>query len=219
MGERTGFLYPFLEDPSVEHPPDDPEALLADLARSAASKWEESGALRRAVCSANEDEVRGAAGAVARRLASGARVFAFGNGGSSADADAFVAGCRAIRPHPVPALSLCADPAVLTALANDVGSDVIFTRQLGAHARPGDVAVAFSTSGGSPNLLEAFAHCRRHGVLTIGLTGHDGPRLGPSVDHRFVVQATSIHRIQEAQTALATRLTAAISTAMAEGAA
>lgn len=214
MGERTGFLYPFLE-----HPADDPEVLLADLARSAASKWEESGALRRAFCSANEDEVRGAAGAVAARLASGARVFAFGNGGSSADADAFVGGCRAIRPHPVPALSLCADPAVLTALANDVGSDVIFTRQLVAHARPGDVAVAFSTSGGSPNLLEAFAHCRRHGVLTIGFTGHDGPRLGPSVDHRFVVRATSIHRIQEAQTALATRLTAAIATAMAEGAA
>ncbi len=214
MGERTGFLYPFLE-----HPADDPEVLLADLTRSAAAKWEESGALRRVVCSANADGVRDAAGEVAGRLASGARVFAFGNGGSSADADAFVARCRAARPHPVPALSLCADPAVLTALANDVGSDVIFTRQLAAHARPGDVAVAFSTSGGSPNLLDAFAHCRRHGVLTIGFTGHDGPRLGPSVDHRFVVQATSIHRIQEAQTALATRLTAAIATAMAEGAA
>lgn len=219
MGERTGFLYPFLEDPSDEHPADDPEVLLADLARSAASKWEESSALRRSVCTANEDGVADAARDVAARLASGARVFSFGNGGSSADADAFVAGCRAVRPHPVPALSLCADPAVLTALANDVGSEVIFTRQLAAHARAGDVAVAFSTSGGSPNLLEAFAQCCRNGVLTIGFTGHDGPRLGPTVDHRFVVEATSIHRIQEAQTALATRLTAAIATAMAEEAA
>lgn len=210
MAERTGFLYPFLDEEVV-----DPSALLADLTRSAAAKWSESVALRHRACTDHAGEIERAASAVSARVRHGGRLWAFGNGGSAADAAAFVERCRRARPHPLPALSLAADTAVLTALANDIGTEAIFTRQLEACAREGDVAVAFSTSGGSANLLAAIGHCRRVGILVLGLTGDGGVRLGDGVDHRFVVGSPSVHRIQEAQTALSIELVAAIARAVA----
>ena len=94
---------------------------------------------------------------------------------------------------------------MVTALSNDVGFEVVFARQLAAFARPGDVAVGLSTSGGSANVLAAFAEARRLGLVTVGFAGYDGGRMAEAaaagaIDHLFVVPSASVHRIQEAQT-------------------
>ena len=142
---------------------------------------------------------------MAARFEAGGRLFAFGNGGSSTDA----AGVVALFSHPpigrpLPARSLVADHAVLTALANDVGFELVFSRQLIATARPGDIALGLSTSGGSVNLLRAFAEARRLGLLTVGLAGYDGGSMAAAgtIDHCLVVRSDSVHRIQETQSAV-----------------
>lgn len=206
--EATDFLYPFIE--REEH---DATALLADLARSAEGKWRQSTELRRATLEAASGQLAAAAAAMAERFAAGGQLFAFGNGGSATDADSFTRLCT--RPpwgDPVPARSLAFDQAVLTALANDIGFDVVFSRQLIAYGRAGDIAVGFSTSGNSDNLLMAFAEGRRRGMLTVGLAGYDGGRMGTSadVDHCIVVRSDSVHRIQESQAAVAAALWGAV---------
>jgi D-sedoheptulose 7-phosphate isomerase len=142
---------------------------------------------------------------MAERFVAGGRLFVFGNGGSSTDA----AGAVALFTHPpsgpaMPARSLVADHAVLTALANDVGFELVFSRQLASAARPEDVAMGLSTSGSSANLLRAFAEARRLGLLTVGVAGYDGGTMAASgtVDHCLVVRSDSVHRIQEAQSAV-----------------
>ncbi len=199
--EPTGFLYPF-----IEREESDPVPLLADLARSAAAKWEQSTQLRSATLAALDGQLRAAAADMAERIAAGGQIFAFGNGGSSTDADAFAQLCtRPPSGAPVPARSLAWDQAVLTALANDIGFDVVFSRQLIAYGRPGDVAIGFSTSGNSDNLLMAFEEAMRRQMLTVGLSGYDGGRMGASdaVRHCLVVRSDSVHRIQESQAAVA----------------
>jgi D-sedoheptulose 7-phosphate isomerase len=93
------------------------------------------------------------------------------------------------------------DAATLTALANDIGTDAIFLRQLIAHGRPQDIAVAISTSGGSANVIAALADARARGLLTIGLLGYDGGEIlrRRLVDHAIVVPSDQIPRVQEAQ--------------------
>jgi D-sedoheptulose 7-phosphate isomerase len=100
------------------------------------------------------------------------------------------------------------DTAVITALSNDVGFDIVFARQLAAQARSGDILVGLSTSGNSRNLLQAFEQARRQGLMTVGLAGGRGGKMAESdcIDHLFVVPSDSIHRIQEAQTTLYHRL-------------
>ena len=92
----------------------------------------------------------------------------------------------------------------MTALSNDVGFDVVFARQVAALARPGDVAIGLSTSGGSRNVLAALEEAARRGVTTVGLCGYDGGPMAElaSVDHLFVVPSPSVHRVQEAQTTI-----------------
>src|SRR5581483_5320108 len=106
--------------------------------------------------------------------------------------------------RPLPARSLVEDQSVLTALANDVGYELVFARQVIAHGRPSDVVLAVSTSGGSANVLAGLAEARRRGLLTVGLCGYDGGAMvaGGSVDHCLVVRSDSVHRIQEAQDAV-----------------
>ncbi|MDP9386581.1 MAG: SIS domain-containing protein [Actinomycetota bacterium] len=208
--EATDFLYPFIEQ--EEH---DATTLLADLARSAEAKWRQSTALRTATLAATDAQVRTVAAAMAERFAAGGQLFAFGNGGSATDADAFTRLCtQPPSGDPVPARSLAFDQAVLTALSNDIGFDVVFSRQLIAYARSGDIAVGFSTSGNSDNLLMAFAEAKRRGMLTVGLAGYDGGRMGASddVDHCIVVRSDSVHRIQESQAAVAAALWGAMQT-------
>ncbi|HEX2437345.1 MAG TPA: SIS domain-containing protein [Methylomirabilota bacterium] len=193
-------LYPFLTAT-----PRDPDALLQDVRRSTQAKAREIVALRERLRVELADALRSAAVRLAEAVAAGGRVFAFGNGGSATDAQA-VAALFACPPRgrPVPALALPADVATVTALANDVGFDVVYARQLAALAAPGDVAVALSTSGSSGNVIRALEEARRRGILTIGLAGYDGGRMAESglVDHLLVVPSTSVHRIQEAQTTI-----------------
>jgi D-sedoheptulose 7-phosphate isomerase len=195
-------LYPFLEPARG-----DPAAVLADVTRSTAEKIEEIGRLRAAVAEAEAARIAACGMAMAERFASGGRLHTFGNGGSSTDAAAlaalFVAPGAGYRP--LPAVSLTDDVATLTALANDVGFEVVFARQLAAAARPADVALGLSTSGGSANVLRGFTAARERGLLTVGLAGYSGGPMAEAaargeIDHLFVMPSASVHRIQEAQT-------------------
>ena len=203
----TDFLYPFLDE--QEH---DPHALLEDLARSAAAKATASARLREQTLSLLRDDVARAGDAMAERFARGGQLFTFGNGGSAADAagvaDLFV---RPPAGAALPARALC-DEAVLTALGNDVGFDLVFARQLIAHARPTDIALAISTSGNSQNLVAAAAEAHRLGLLTVGVAGYDGGSMAapPHFDHCLVVRADSVHRIQETQAAVLVALWSAV---------
>jgi D-sedoheptulose 7-phosphate isomerase len=195
-------LYPFLEPARG-----DPAAVLADVTRSTAEKIEEIGRLRAAVAETEATRIAACATAMAERIAAGGRLFTFGNGGSSTDAAALAALFVAPGPghRPLPAVSLTDDVATLTALANDVGFELVFARQLAAAARPSDVALGLSTSGGSANVLRGFAAARERGLLTIGLAGYSGGPMAEAaargeIDHLFVMPSASVHRIQEAQT-------------------
>lgn len=207
-GEPTDFLYPFIAARA-----EDPATLLADLAESARAKARESLALRRTAVRDNRDLIMTAAAEMARRFAAGGRLFTFGNGGSCTDA-ANLAALFARPPTgiPLPAWTLADDPAVLTALANDVGYPLVFARQLIARAGPGDIAVALSTSGGSPNLIAALTEAHRLGLYTIGVAGYAGGAFAdnPDVHSCVVVRSQSVHRIQEAQAYLGYRLWLAV---------
>jgi D-sedoheptulose 7-phosphate isomerase len=196
-------LYPFLYDGGGNAVAD----VLAEVRRSKSDKAAEIVALRQRIGTDYADRLDACAAALAGSFRAGGRMFTFGNGGSSSDAQAVAqlfldpgAGAR-----PLPAVALTTDVAVVTALSNDVGFEVVFARQLAAFARPGDVAVGLSTSGGSANVLAAFAEARRLGLVTVGFAGYDGGRMAEAaaagaIDHLFVVPSASVHRIQEAQT-------------------
>jgi len=135
----------------------------------------------------------------------GGKVLTFGNGGSAADAQHFAAELvgRFERDRcALPALALTVNASDLTAIGNDFGFDDVFSRQLEAHARPGDVVVAITTSGNSRNVLKATAVARRLKLATIGLTGAGGGRLRASVDVCVRVPSKNIARIQEAHGAI-----------------
>jgi D-sedoheptulose 7-phosphate isomerase len=206
--EPTSFLYPFID--AEER---DATQLLADLAVSARAKIAESYRVRTTALQDCKSIMEAAAADMADRFAAGGRLFTFGNGGSATDADATVA----LFQHPpagrpLPALSLVEDRAVLTALANDVGYELVFSRQIIAHARPGDIAIGFSTSGGSVNVVRAFEEASRRHLLTVGLCGYDGGAMASSaaLDHCLIVRSDSVHRIQEAQDAVTLALWQAV---------
>jgi D-sedoheptulose 7-phosphate isomerase len=213
MPETTDFLYPFIEGDET-----DAETLLEDLARSATAKWRQSSNLRDATLSQVEAMLQTTAVAMAERFAAGGRLFTFGNGGSATDAEA-VAHLYTEPPwgRALPARSLAEDQAVMTALGNDVGFELVFSRQLIAHGRAHDIAMGFSTSGNSDNLMRAFAEARKQGMLTVGIAGTDGGRMaaeGSPVEQCFVVRSDSVHRIQESQAALNNALWAAVQSAL-----
>ncbi len=181
---------------------------MTELVTSARAKVGESASLRAATlvrCARRRSRPR-ASGFMADRFGQGGRLFAFGNGGRGATGTQGTAELFRLPPsgRPLPALSLVEDQAVLTALSNDVGFELVFSRQVIAHAKPGDVAVGFSTSGDSPNLLRAFEEAARRGLLTVGLCGYEGSGMATSaaVQHCLVVRSESVHRIQETQDAL-----------------
>jgi D-sedoheptulose 7-phosphate isomerase len=138
---------------------------------------------------------------VVARLVAGNKIFFFGNGGSAADAQhlaaEFVNRFQIERP-PLPAIALTTDTSILTSIGNDYGYAEIFAKQLKALGREGDVAFALSTSGNSPNVLRALEVCKKIGIVTVGMTGGDGGKLGPLVDHHLCVSSTrTTPRIQE----------------------
>jgi D-sedoheptulose 7-phosphate isomerase len=204
----TGFLYPFIDADER-----DSESLLRDLTASARAKAHESAALQRSTLRECAPIISSAAAAMAQRFAAGGRMYAFGNGGSSTDA-ATLAGlfARPVSGRPLPALNLAADQAVVTALGNDVGFELVFSRQLIAHSGPRDIAVAMSTSGNSTDLMTALGEASRRGLLTIGFAGYDGGQMAGAseVDHCFVVASQSVHRIQESQALLGYELWATV---------
>jgi D-sedoheptulose 7-phosphate isomerase len=198
VSEGVEALYPFLYAGAG-----DADAVLEQVARSTVEKVNEIEALRQAVVERDGARMAACASAMAASFAGGGRLLAFGNGGSSTDAHAIVHLFLApASGRPLPALALTADVALLTALANDVGFDVVFARQVAAWGRPGDVAFAVSTSGGSENVLRGLDEAKRRGMVTVGLAGYDGGRMAEAgnVDHLFVIPSASVHRIQEAQT-------------------
>lgn len=208
LDEPTNFLYPFIDSEES-----DVEALLIDLQASALAKAKQSAALRRSTLQSTADLVDEAAHEIARRFAAGGRLFAFGNGGSSTDAATLASlFAQPTTGQPLAAWSLTADEAVLTALSNDVGFDLVFARQLIARAGPLDIAVAMSTSGTSADLLLALREAHRRGMYTVGFAGYDGGDfvINPDVDVCLVVRSQSVHRIQEAQALLGYRLWSAV---------
>ena len=130
----------------------------------------------------------------------GNKIFFFGNGGSAADAQhiaaEFVNRYIMDRP-PLPAISLATDTSILTSISNDMAFNEIFSRQLKALGKDGDVAVGITTSGNSPNVLKAFEAAKELGMKTIALTGNDGGALGKIADIALVVSSNSTPRIQE----------------------
>src|SRR4029079_15975962 len=133
----------------------------------------------------------------------GGKLILFGNGGSATDANDRALDC-VLPPHgftPVPAVSLSLEPANITAIANDIGTDAIFLRQLIAQARPDDVAVGISTSGGSRNIIVALEEARKRNLLTVALLGYDGGevRRRALADFPLVFRSDYIPRIQEVQ--------------------
>jgi D-sedoheptulose 7-phosphate isomerase len=144
--------------------------------------------------------------AIHERLQRGAKLILFGNGGSATDANDFAIDC-VLPPNgyePIPAVSLALEPANITAVANDVGTDVIFLRQLIAQARPEDVAIGISTSGGSRNIIMALEEARKRNLLTVALLGCDGGEIQRRKlsDFPVVVHCDYIPRIQEVQASI-----------------
>ena len=146
-----------------------------------------------------------AAGLITTCLQAGSKLLFFGNGGSAADAQHLAAefvGRFVSERAGLAAISLTTDASILTAVGNDYGFDRVFGRQVQALARPGDVAVAISTSGNSPNVLEAVKEAKKHGLNVIGLTGKDGGALALEAHVAITVDSGSTARIQECHIAI-----------------
>jgi D-sedoheptulose 7-phosphate isomerase len=198
-------LYPFLYSDTS-----DLSAVLEQVRASTVAKAAEILELRRTVCARDGSRLQECARQVAARFGAGGRLFAFGNGGSATDAQQLVTLFLNPGPieggdaRPLPAFGLANDTAVVTALCNDIGVEVVFARQLAAFGGRNDIAVGLSTSGNSGNLLRAFDEASRRGMLTIGLAGYDGGKMAEldSIDYLFVAPSSSVHRIQEAQTTI-----------------
>lgn len=190
-GGASGFLYPFLEDQRM-----DTEAVLADVAASVEIKAADIRVLRQATVG-DGTALHAAGAAIESRLTAGGKVLAFGNGGSATDAADVVADLQSAGGR---ALDLTADSSILTALANDVGPEVLFQRQVIAHGSEADVAIVFSTSGGSPNILLALAEARRRGLETVAIVGYGGGEIAAEglAAHIIIAPSEYIPRIQEA---------------------
>ena len=194
----SAFLYPFLEARTGGSL----DAVVEDVRRSVLLKAAEVSELRERTVEESRVELVEAALVVRRALDAGGTLLAFGNGGSATDAMDVVADFRS-APQGWPerrALDL-ADPAILSAVANDIGAEALYQRQLIAYGRRGDVALALSTSGNSANVIAGLAEARRRGLATIAFVGYDGGRIAEErlADHVIVTPSENIPRIQEAQ--------------------
>lgn len=184
----TEFLYPFLDGDEGDLP-----TVLADVRASTLQKGADTIALRRGI---DLEEVAACGTAIRSALERGGRLLAFGNGGSSTDAQDLAHDCRALG---WPALALVDDIATVTAVGNDVGFENIFARQLISLARSNDIAVAISTSGSSRNIVAGLEEAQRQLLLTCAIAGGDGGRLGElDLDHLLVVGSDYVPRVQEA---------------------
>lgn len=229
--EYDRLFYPYLFEGGTSNV----DEVLAQVEHSTLEKCHEVVALRRALLAGYRDTIVSAGTAMARAFASGGTLLAFGNGGSTTDAQDIVAdlsnppadfrfsisdfgsktgehartqkqdpateNLEPRTPRPLPAISLTGDIAVVTAVANDVGVDNIFARQVIAFGRPGDIAFGISTSGNSANVVAALEQAKKQGMLTVALAGYDGGKMARSAAVDFCIVAVSDHipRIQETQ--------------------
>ena len=197
----AGFLYPFLGREKQNS-----SDVVSEVAASIRMKVEDDAQLRIRVAREEAGTIAGAIAGIRERLGRGGKLIIFGNGGSATDANDWTLDC--IMPpagrRPIPAVSLSLEPANITALANDIGGEVIFLRQLIAQARPEDIVVAISTSGGSRNIVMALEEARKRKLLTVGLLGYDGGEIVRRglADHALVVRSDYIPRIQEVQASI-----------------
>jgi D-sedoheptulose 7-phosphate isomerase len=204
LGHEVGesaFLYPFLGKEQQRT-----EDLLGQVGASILMKVTDDAKLRTEVARTQAEQMYKTAVAIHERLRRSGKLILFGNGGSATDANDWAIDC-VLPPSgylPVPAVSLALEPANITAVANDVGVDVIFLRQLIAQSQPNDIAIAISTSGGSRNLITALEEARRRGLLTVALLGYDGGEIlrRGLADYSIVVRCDYIPRIQEVQASI-----------------
>lgn len=199
-GDSTGFLYPFLD--AAES---DEASLREALEASAAAKRAESERLAAEAVASNRQPLEAAAALVNGAVTAGRRVLVMGNGGSAADAARLV---RLLRARGADAVSLAGDYAVVSALANDLGAEAVFARQIEALGTPGDALIGCSTSGASPNLLAAFERAAAIGMRTVGISGYGGGAFTDpgGAEVCLSVASDSVHRIQEAEAALIAEL-------------
>lgn len=198
---QSEFLYPFLGRKKQST-----KDLVAEVADSIQMKVRDDRKLRDQVAHEQSEQITNTAIAIYKRLRRGGRLILFGNGGSATDANDWAIDC-VLPPsgyRRVPAVSLALEPANITAVANDIGSDAIFLRQLIAQARPEDVAIGISTSGGSRNIILAMEEARKRKLLTVGLLGYDGGEIlrRGIADFPIVVRSDYIPRIQEVQASI-----------------
>ncbi len=157
-------------------------------------------AAHRQVLDGSHAAVLTAARTIRNAHASGGRTLIFGNGGSASDAQhmasEFVNRFQKER-QAIAAIALTADSSIVTSIGNDYGFERVFARQIEALGRPGDVALAISTSGGSANVVQGLETARRLGLTTIALTGRDGGEVGHKADIHINVPAASTARVQE----------------------
>ena len=198
---QAGFLYPFLGKEKQET-----FDVVAEVAASIQMKVRDDALLRARVAREEAEKIGSAATAIRERLERGGKLIFFGNGGSATDANDWAIDC--VMPpagyEPIPAVSLSMEPANLSAIANDVGTELIFQRQLIAQARPNDVAIAISTSGGSKNIVIALEEARKRNLLTVALLGYDGGEVlrRGLADFPLIVRSDYIPRIQEVQASI-----------------
>ena len=197
----TAFLYPFLGREKQET-----AGLLAEVAASIQMKVRDDSDLRTRLAFEQAEQISNAARAIHERVLRGGKLILFGNGGSATDANDWAIDCvlPPLGYQPVPATSLSLEPANITAVANDIGTDVIFLRQLIAQAQPHDVAIGISTSGGSRNIIMALEEARKQDPLTVALLGYDGGEIKRQrlADFPLVVHCDYIPRIQEVQASM-----------------
>jgi D-sedoheptulose 7-phosphate isomerase len=174
---------------------------MSRLSEHVAKEIEESIAVKAELARTACEEIVTAAALILERLEAGQKLIVFGNGGSAADAQhiaaEFVGRYRSQRKA-LAAIALTTDSSSLTAIGNDLGFQEIFARQLEAIGKPGDVVLAVSTSGNSPNVLRAVVLAKKLGMATIGLSGISGGELRNCVDLCLSVPSDSTPRIQEA---------------------
>jgi D-sedoheptulose 7-phosphate isomerase len=159
--------------------------------------------LREQVAHDQAEQIAHTAEAICDRIKRGGKLIVFGNGGSATDANDFAIDCIAPPAgfRPIPAVSLSLEPANISAIANDVGAELIFLRQFIAQAQPNDVAVAISTSGGSRNVIMALEEARKRNMLAVAFLGYDGGEIlrRGLADFPLIIRSDYIPRIQEVQ--------------------
>ena len=156
--------------------------------------------LKRRFFAESADDIQRAAEIIVGALKAGGKLLVFGNGGSAADAQ-HIAGELVNRflqqRRALPAIALTTDGGVLTCIANDTGFENIFARQIEALGQKGDVCLAITTSGNSPNVIAACNQARLQGIKVVGLLGRDGGQVAPLCDLALIVESNDTQRIQE----------------------